>query len=133
MDLVEAAPGKFATISLTSAGMTALRERRPITLTKQPDVAEKTKSKRAGAIECDEKLFDRLRALRRKIADERDVPAYVIFSDVSLREMARILPTRLGDFARVPGVGEQKLKNFGAAFISEISEYLKSNEQSAAI
>nr|MDQ6913974.1 HRDC domain-containing protein [Verrucomicrobiota bacterium] len=68
-----------------------------------------------------------------KLADERNVPAYVIFSDVSLREMARSLPTRLGDFARVPGVGEQKLKNFGEAFTAEISDYLKSNEQSTAI
>ncbi|MGZ5019834.1 MAG: DNA helicase RecQ, partial [Chthoniobacterales bacterium] len=111
MGFLEAAPGKFATLSLTSAGLGALRERKSITLTKQPDVAEKTKVKRAGAIECDEMLFERLRVLRRKIADERNVPAYVIFSDVSLREMAHLLPTRLGDFARVPGVGEQKLKN----------------------
>jgi ATP-dependent DNA helicase RecQ len=68
-------------------------------------------------------LFDRLRALRRKIADERDVPAYVIFSDASLREMARAMPTRLGDFANIPGVGDQKLKNFGAAFVAEITDY----------
>ncbi|MDQ6913618.1 MAG: DNA helicase RecQ, partial [Verrucomicrobiota bacterium] len=107
MGLLEAAPGKFATLSLTSAGWEMLRERKPVTLTKQPDVAEKAKTKRAGAIECDEALFERLRILRRKLADERNVPAYVIFSDVSLREMARSLPTRLGDFARVPGVGEQ--------------------------
>ncbi len=132
MGLVEAAPGKFATLSLTSAGWEILRERKPVTLTKQPEIAEKTRSKRAGEIECDEELFERLRGLRRKLADERNVPAYVIFSDVSLREMARSQPTRLGDFARVPGVGEQKLKNFGAVFTAEISDYLKSNEQSTA-
>ena len=128
MGLVEAAPGKFATLSLTSAGWETLRERKPVTLTKQPDVAEKTKRKRAGEIECDEVLFDRLRALRRKLADERNVPAYVIFSDASLREMAHTLPTRLGDFAKVPGVGEQKLKQFGDAFTKEIADYLQSNE-----
>ncbi|MDQ2918651.1 MAG: DNA helicase RecQ [Verrucomicrobiota bacterium] len=128
MGLVEAAPGKFATLSLTSAGLETLRERKPVTLTKQPEIAEKTKRKSAGAIECDEELFDRLRVLRRKLADERNVPAYVIFSDVALREMARSLPTRLGDFARVPGVGEQKLKNFGAAFTTEISAYLAEGE-----
>jgi ATP-dependent DNA helicase RecQ len=133
MGMLEAAPGKFATLSLTSAGMSALRERTPVILTKQPDIVEKTKSKRAGAIECDEALFDRLRILRRKLADERNVPAYVIFSDVTLREMARSLPTRLGDFARVPGVGEQKLKNFGAAFTAEIADYLKSNERTADV
>ncbi len=129
MGLVEAAPGKFATLSLTSAGRETLRERKPVTLTKQPDIAEKTKRKRAGTIECDEVLFDRLRVLRRKLADERNVPAYVIFSDVSLREMAHSLPTRLGDFAKVPGVGEQKLKQFGEVFTKEIGDYVGSNER----
>jgi ATP-dependent DNA helicase RecQ len=123
LGFVEAAPGKFATLSLSPAGLTALRERASITLTKPADVATKTKS-RAGNIECDEELFDRLRNLRRKIADERDVPAYVIFSDASLREMARAYPTRLGDFARIPGVGEQKLKTFGETFVAEIGEYV---------
>ena len=65
-----------------------------------------------------------LRQLRRKIADERDVPAYVIFSDVSLREMARAYPVRLGDFAKIPGVGEQKLAAFGEAFVAGIKEFL---------
>ncbi len=90
--------------------------------------ARKTKT-RAGAIDCDEQLFEQLRALRRKIADERDVPAYVIFSDASLREMARAYPTRLGDFARIPGVGEQKLKNFGDAFVALISDYVAANPE----
>lgn len=125
MGLLEAAPGKFATVSLTSSGWDALRQRTPITLTKQVDVARKTKT-RAGEIECDEALFERLRSLRRKLADEADVPAYVIFSDASLREMAHEAPTRLGDFARISGVGEQKLKKFGEAFVAEISAYTES-------
>src|SRR3954453_7651348 len=89
MGLLEAAPGKFATLSLTSAGLEALRNRTPITLTKQPDVAKKTRHARDGAIESDERVFKQLRILRRKLADEANVPAYVIFSDSSLREMAR--------------------------------------------
>jgi ATP-dependent DNA helicase RecQ len=92
MGLVEAAPGKFATLSLTAAGLETLRLRKPVVLTKQPDVTEKAKGKRAGTIECDEKLFEQLRIVRRKLADERNVPAYVIFSDVSLRHMARSYP-----------------------------------------
>ena len=64
------------------------------------------------------------RKLRRRLADERDVPAYVIFSDVSLREMARSYPTRLGDFGRIPGVGQQKLNAFGETFVGEINQFL---------
>ena len=96
-------------------------------LTKQIDIAEKAARRRAGAIECDEVLFERLRALRRQLADERGVPAYIIFSDVSLREMARKYPTSSAEFSRIPGVGEQKLKDFGEAFLSEIKNYLAAN------
>src|SRR5204863_5702775 len=79
LGLIECAPGKFATLKLTQTGVDALRQRTPITLTKQIDVAASTGKARAGAIECDERLFERLRVLRRKLADERNVPAYVIF------------------------------------------------------
>jgi ATP-dependent DNA helicase RecQ len=127
LGLIECAPGKFATLSLTPAGRDALRHRTPITLTKQIEVVARDQKARAGAIECDEALFERLRGLRRKFADERNVPAYVIFSDVSLREMARNYPTTATEFRRIPGVGEQKLKDFAEAFLSEIKNYLVRN------
>ncbi len=129
MGLLEAAPGKFATLSLTSEGMEALRARTPITLTKQPDVAQKARGARAGTIECDEALFENLRTLRRQLADERNVPAYVIFSDVALREMARSYPTSTAEFRRIPGVGEQKLRDFADTFIAAIRDYLASHER----
>jgi ATP-dependent DNA helicase RecQ len=127
LGLIAVAPGKFATVELTEAGHDALKQRATITLTKLAEVREKPRRKRAGEIECDEALFDRLRTLRRRIADERDVPAYVIFSDASLREMARAMPTRLGDFAQIAGVGQQKLKSFGELFVGEITDYLAAN------
>src|SRR5881396_2298206 len=129
LGLIECAPGKFATLTLTQAGLDTLRQRTAITLTKQIDIADKTKKIRAGAIECDEPLFDRLRVLRRKLADERDVPAYVIFSDVSLREMARSYPAIASEFRRIPGVGEQKFKDFTEPFLSEIRDYLENNSR----
>jgi ATP-dependent DNA helicase RecQ len=61
------------------------------------------------------------------LADERGVPAYIIFSDVSLREMARKYPTNSTEFRHIPGVGEQKLKDFGEAFLSEIRSHLAAN------
>ncbi|MBA2433021.1 MAG: DNA helicase RecQ [Chthoniobacterales bacterium] len=129
LGLVETAPGKFATLSLSEKGLAALRGRTPITLTKQPEMAATKTKGRAGEIEADEKLFDELRALRRTFADERNVPAYVIFSDVALREMARSYPTTPAEFRRIPGVGEQKLKDFAEPFLTAIREYLASNER----
>jgi ATP-dependent DNA helicase RecQ len=129
LGLVECAPGRFATLSLTPAGLETLRTRTSVTLTKQVDLAEKAARSRIGAIECDESLFERLRALRRQLADERGVPAYIIFSDVSLREMARNYPTNIGEFRRIAGVGEQKLKDFAEPFLSEIRAYLTTNER----
>ena len=126
LGLLEAAPGKFATLSLSEKGLAALRERISITLTKPVDVAKKTKT-RAGEIEADEKLFDALRGVRRRLADERNVPAYVIFSDVALREMARSYPTTPAEFRRIPGVGEQKLKDFAEPFLAAVREYLEAN------
>jgi len=133
LGLVTAAPGRFATLELTEAGWAALRERKQITLTKPYDVQEKKRSKRrAGEIECDEALFEKLRILRRKLADERDVPAYIIFSDVALREMARAYPTTTAEFSRIPGVGQQKLRDFAEPFTTAIAEYLaKRSRQSA--
>jgi ATP-dependent DNA helicase RecQ len=125
LGLLAAAPGKFATLQLTDAGVTALRERKSITLTKPFDVEERKRPRhRAGEIECDEALFERLRVLRRRFADERDVPAYVIFSDVSLREMARDYPTTPAAFGRIPGVGQQKLRDFAEPFTAAIADYL---------
>jgi ATP-dependent DNA helicase RecQ len=117
---------KFSVIELTPEGMAALRERRKVTLTKPTVIPEKTK-RRVGEIPCDELLFERLRALRRKLADERDLPAYIIFSDVTLREMANRYPSGEEEFARIPGVGKQKLKEFAALFIAEITKYLQTN------
>jgi ATP-dependent DNA helicase RecQ len=68
-------------------------------------------------------LFEKLRLVRRTLADERNVPAYVIFSDVSLREMARSFPETRPEFRRIPGVGEQKLREFAEPFLAAISDY----------
>src|SRR6266404_1796784 len=130
LGLVAAAPGKFATLQLTETGQAALRERKPITLTKPFDVEEKKRPKhRAGEIECDEALFEQLRVLRRKLADERNVPAYIIFSDVALREMARACPATTAEFSQIPGVGQQKLRDFAQPFTAAIRSYLLTARQ----
>jgi ATP-dependent DNA helicase RecQ len=62
-------------------------------------------------------LFERLRQLRKDIADERDVPAYVVFSDATLLEMAAKKPRTLGELAFVSGVGPTKLSRYGEIFL----------------
>jgi ATP-dependent DNA helicase RecQ len=117
---------KFSVLELTNDGLAALKQRKKITLT-QPAVAPETKVHHVGEIACDEVLFDRLRALRKTLADERDVPAYIIFSDVSLRQMARNYPASEGEFARISGVGEKKLREFGEIFLGEIAAHLQTS------
>jgi ATP-dependent DNA helicase RecQ len=127
LGLVATSMDKFATLALTDTGLTALRERISVTLTKPYDVdlaRKRTRKRRAGEIECDEALFEKLRAVRRSLADERGVPAYVIFSDASLREMAKAMPTMPAKFSEISGVGQQKLRDFGKVFIDAIADYV---------
>ena len=116
---------KFNVLQLTQEGRAALKERRPVPLTK-PVATPELVHHRAGEIACDEKLFERLRALRKGLADERSVPPYIIFSDVALRQMARHYPADEREFARISGVGERKLAEFGAVFLAEIASHLRS-------
>ena len=117
---------KFSVLELTNDGLAALKQRRKVTLTK-PVTAPESKVHRAGEIACDEVLFDRLRKLRKQLADERNVPAYIVFSDVALRQMARDYPASEREFARISGVGEKKLREFGDVFLGEIAAYLQAN------
>ena len=119
-------PEKFNIVELTDAGRAALKSRQKITLTKPVAPTEPAKH-RAGEIACDEVLFEKLRALRKQLADERAVPPYIIFSDVSLRQMARFYPANEKDFSRISGVGERKLREFGEVFLREIAAHLQTN------
>ena len=118
--------GKFSVLELTNDGLAALKQRRKVTLTK-PVTAPESKVHRAGEIACDEVLFDRLRKLRKQLANERNVPAYIVFSDVALRQMARDYPASEREFARISGVGEKKLREFGDVFLAEIATYSQTN------
>jgi len=71
----------------------------------------------------DRELFEMLRKLRRKIAVEKGVPAYIVFGDVTLRDMARRKPLTPGDFLKVNGVGDKKCEEYGALFLAAIKEY----------
>jgi ATP-dependent DNA helicase RecQ len=66
---------------------------------------------------ADEQLFERLRALRRRLADAERKPAYIVFSDAVLRDMAARMPKSEAELLRVPGVGTAKLERYGAEFL----------------
>ncbi|HUF75758.1 MAG TPA: ATP-dependent DNA helicase RecQ [Longimicrobiales bacterium] len=69
---------------------------------------------------ADEDLFQRLRTLRKSLADQQGVPAYIVFSDKVLREMADRRPAGAAELLAVPGVGPAKLERYGEAFLREI-------------
>jgi ATP-dependent DNA helicase RecQ len=73
--------------------------------------------------EHDPELFDRLRRLRRELADQAGVPAYIVFSDRALLEMATRRPQSPEQFLAINGVGEAKLARYGEAFLAVIHEY----------
>jgi ATP-dependent DNA helicase RecQ len=76
----------------------------------------------------DDKLFEILKNLRRKIAKEKNLPPYVIFQDPSLEEMATTYPTTKDDLAQVNGVGMGKVNKFGKEFIETIKQYVEEND-----
>jgi ATP-dependent DNA helicase RecQ len=69
-----------------------------------------------------EALFERLRALRKEIADAHNVPAYIVFNDSTLRAMAAARPRSPAALLTVPGVGPSKLERYGEAFLSVLRE-----------
>jgi ATP-dependent DNA helicase RecQ len=93
-----------------------MRESEPMTVLKK-----KGPSTAAGLNEADEELFQRLRGLRRSIAQESGLPPYIIFGDKSLLQMATERPKTTEQFSRISGVGAQKLKEFAEPFLAEIN------------
>ena len=115
---------RYNVLDVTEKGQAVLDGRFQAMLAERPELPI---SARRVAIECDETLFERLRALRKRLADERDVPAYVVFSDVALRQMAREYPASEREFSRISGVSAVRLRDFGAAFMREIAEHLRTS------
>ena len=69
-------------------------------------------------------LFDRLREKRRKLAADQGVPPFMVFSDRTLHDMARLKPQTRRDFLEVNGVGQQKLARYGETMMRGIGDYL---------
>ncbi|MFZ3383833.1 MAG: DNA helicase RecQ [Candidatus Methanoperedens sp.] len=77
---------------------------------------------------ADEGLFEKLRALRKTLADAGNQPPYMIFNDATLKQMAARAPCNLADFRKITGVGDKKLERFGGIFISEIRRFCEKQD-----
>jgi len=89
---------------------------------------ENSERQRTDTKAYDENLFVLLKKLRKKVADEKELPPYVIFQDPSLEEMATTYPTTEDELANVNGIGMGKVKKFGAPFLSLIDNYVEEND-----
>ncbi|MYB40379.1 DNA helicase RecQ [Candidatus Saccharibacteria bacterium] len=110
-------------LSLTAEGRGFIKNPRKVTLVKREGSEEKPVKTAAQAADYDEALFEKLRRLRKKIADESNLPAFVIFHDSTLYQMASKMPTSLPELARIPGVGPTKLQRYGNQFVAVITNH----------
>ena len=150
--LLARADGEYPIISVTDAGRQWLRSRQPLTIAMRVD--EWAPSRRpppphdgigigngnsnanartesaplpSGPDAYDSTLFDELRALRRRLADEQGVPAFVVFNDATLRALAAARPTNDRAMLAVSGVGPAKLEQYGADFLALIRQHAGPN------
>ena len=116
---------EYNLVHLTELGRQVLRgEHTPMLI--RPKQKKNSRLSRTNTTDAwdgvDRELFESLRVLRRKLAAERDVPAYIVFGDASLRDMARRRPTTSESFLDVHGVGHKKLADYGEQFLAHILE-----------
>jgi ATP-dependent DNA helicase RecQ len=117
----------YSVLKLTPAARPVLRGEESVRLAK-PRLTEKRPKKKVSRSArslrpADAGLFEVLRVLRKELADERDVPPYVIFGDATLVEMSRERPVDEQGLMEISGVGQVKLERYGERFLRAIAEY----------
>jgi ATP-dependent DNA helicase RecQ len=123
-DLLRQSQDGFSVLSLNDVSWEVLRGERPVAV----GISEKpTRGRKAARTEVstgggDDALFEALRSLRKRIADQAGVPPYIVFNDASLREMSQRQPTSLDEFSVITGVGQAKLARYGQEFVELIRE-----------
>jgi ATP-dependent DNA helicase RecQ len=127
----------YPVLELTGAGVGLLKDAAAVpglTLARQRRVVKERDRRpsrsRPGTEswqDVDHDLFDRLRAVRLRIAKERGVPPYVIFHDTTLRELARLKPSSVDALSGVYGIGARKAQQLGEAFVDEIQDWKRSH------
>jgi ATP-dependent DNA helicase RecQ len=120
--LLEQTADGYSVLKLNALSWEVMRKQRPVTLA--VPVAQKVTweegSEKAAEVEV---LMQRLRSLRKQLADAQSVPPYVIFADSTLKLMAQAQPQTLIEFGKLSGVGSHKLAQYGEKFLKEIQAY----------
>ena len=117
----------FGAVMLTNKAYAVLRGGQRVMMSYKdiPPKKEKGKGKAKPPISMDSsELFERLRKLRFAIANEQNVPAYIVFSNATLVDMANKKPTVMWEFMEVSGVGRVKADLYGQRFMAEIKDYV---------
>jgi len=127
--------GDYPTLGVSQRGHKFLKDREKLTLTRPKQAAPVRQVAFPGDRETayDTKLFDELAALRLEIATDREVPAYQIFGNKSLQQMAFHMPQNELEFSKISGVGDAKLRDFSERFLEVINEYVEATGQPAAV
>jgi ATP-dependent DNA helicase RecQ len=125
--LLERTSDERPVLRLNDASREVLRGNRTVQLLQPKIKVRKTRYDEKSWEEVDTGLFDALRTLRRKLAEARGVPAYVVFNDATLRDMARAKPRSRDALLNIRGVGERKLADLGLLFLEVIENYCREN------
>ena len=120
-------PGDYPTLAVSPLGRDALRDRAQILLPKSETILLPTRSQTntTNPSLSDPTLFTTLRALRKTIADEQNVPPFVVFGDRTLHEMATYFPQTTQTLSSIFGVGKSKLEQYGDRFLVCIQAHAK--------
>lgn len=111
-------------LRINESARSVLKSERNVQLAVPKLSVDTSKRNKAEPVNIDRQLFAKLKHLRKQIAEEENVPAFVIFSDATLADMTDKMPTDKTQFIGVTGVGQTKLERYGMAFISLIEDYL---------
>ena len=123
--LLEQTTDGYAVLKLNSLSWEVMRKQRSVSIVVPPKEKATWKEERSEKAEEADVLFQKLRQLRKQLADAQSVPPYVIFGDSTLRLMTQMKPKTKDEFGKLAGVGSHKLKQYGDKFIAVIKDYLQ--------
>ncbi len=118
--ILEKNDGDFATYKLSDSGLQWLKSKEKMFLPQIEKEEEMFSPKLKQAITFDTQVFIGLKALRKQIADKKNVPPFIIFNDATLQEIAYYLPQSIDGFGKISGIGTQKKEEFGEIFTAKI-------------
>ncbi len=131
--LLEQTNDGYSVLRLNALSWEVMRKQKTVSMaiaaTPKPEVDNRSSIKAADV----EMLFQKLRSLRKQVADAQGLAPYMVFADSSLKMMAQVQPQTLDEFSKISGVGSHKLAQYGEKFVAEIKEYTQQQMQSNAI